>query len=125
VSKIDKYNEVKQVTTRVIDNLTKALGKDRPDNDKHLLRVDYTGKHTNNWGDAVLHVHASYGYYGSSSGYRAMDKDVAKYLERAINTLMPQIAELAMELARKDLEAARLDARKEAEEILQDWSDTQ
>jgi hypothetical protein len=124
MSKIDDYKNQSKITNGVKENLNLAMGyyvdgsKLNSDNDKHSLYFRYIGKHTDNWSDAIFYLHASYGFYGSSSGYSAMDKDVAKYMEKAINQYTRQIAKRAIELAKEDQEKARKEAEDEAKEVL-------
>jgi hypothetical protein len=119
VGKIEAYKAAFRVAQNIQSNLTKARGLDRSDNDKHHIEVSFTGKlDPDNWGDATLRLHASYGYYGSSSGYRAMDTETAKYFVRAINECIGLIADTAIELAKNDAEKYRLDAMEEARMII-------
>jgi hypothetical protein len=124
MSKIDNYKEQVGVTNNVVSDLNLAMGyyKDgnnlNSNNDKHSLYFRYAGKHTDSWSDAIFYLHASYGYYGSSSGYSAMDKNVARYMERAINKYVEKIAKTAIEFAKEDQEKARKEAEDEAKEVL-------
>jgi hypothetical protein len=65
-----------------------------------------------------LTLHASYGYYGSSSGYKAMNENVAKYFVKALNNHVKKIAFEAIELAKKDMEMAAKEAKIEAQRVL-------
>ena len=124
MSKIDKYNEQTTITRNVVSDLNLAMGYHEDgnslnsNNDKHSFYFRYIGKHTDSWSDAIFYLHASYGYYGSSSGYSAMDKNVARYMEKAINQFIQQIAKRAIELAKEDQEKARKEAEDEAKEVL-------
>ena len=123
MSRIEEYKNRKLIYTDVKKYLNHARGLDYNGqrdirNDKHDLHLEYTGKHTNDWNDAIFHLHGSYGYYGSSMGYSAMTKDVAHYFQRAIVEYMDNIAERAIELAKQDVESSARIAKEEAEEVL-------
>jgi hypothetical protein len=124
MSKIDDYNNQTKITNNVKRNLYLARGyyddgkELNSNNDKHSLYFRYIGKHTESWSDAIFYLHASYGYYGSSSGYSAMNKDVARYMEKAIDKYIGQIIKTAIEYAEEDREKARKEAENEAKEVL-------
>jgi cystathionine beta-lyase/cystathionine gamma-synthase len=124
MSKIDDYNNQKRITRNVKDNLYQATGyfhdgnSKNSNNDKHSIYFRYTGKHTDMWSDAIFHLHASYGFYGSSSGYSAMNKEVAEYINKAIDKYITQIVKTAIEYAEEDQEKARKEAEDEAKQIL-------
>jgi len=120
MSKIEDYKKAKRIAENVERSINCALGKDRKDNDKHYIQISYNGKHTDSWSDAIMYLHASYGYYGCSSGYSAMNENVAKYMTKAINEYLISISNRAIELAKKDTEKARLEAENEAREVLQE-----
>jgi hypothetical protein len=124
MSKIDKFNSAKNTYKRVKENLFDAMARDKDDkhdshNDKACLYLRYCEKHTDNWNDAILFLHASHGYYGSSSGYSDMNKEVAEYMVKALNSHIKEIAYEAIELAKKDMEQARKEAEDEAKEVLE------
>lgn len=122
---LEKAVEQSVITKRVCSEVRKALGQhldgtNDTRNDKHRL---YVGPErpilaNGDWSPAQLLLFASYGYYGSSSGYNAMDKDVARYLVKSINHHMPAIAETAMHYALADEKTAKEAAREMAQEIL-------
>ena len=123
MSKLDKYIEQKRIYNTVKDKLFHATRRDSQGNfdnrnDKAQLKVKYCGQHAQDWNDAKLFLRASYGYYGSSSGYSAMNKHVATYMVEALNNHIEKIAGEAIELARQDMMKAKEDAREEAEEVL-------
>ena len=98
---IEKYNEQKNITTKIISNLNRArgltvIGKEDPRNDKHLI-----GFHDHSiWsGDISVWFHASYGYYGDSSGYSACCPEMQKYLIKALNYYKDDIVNYIMEQA--------------------------
>lgn len=124
MSKIDEYNKQKNIYQIVKKSLYSATrrdedGKYNHDNDKASLYLTYSGKHTNSWSDAILTLHASHDYWGSSSGYSDMDKDVATYMVKALNNNIKKIADEAIELARLDMKKLRKKAEDEAKEVLQ------
>ena len=117
---IEKYNEQKNITTKIISNLNRArgltvIGKEDPRNDKHLI-----GFHDHSiWsGDISVWFHASYGYYGDSSGYSACCPEMQKYLIKALNYYKDDIVNYIMEQAEKDKNDALLVCKQEAESIL-------
>jgi squalene cyclase len=124
MSKINDYKNQVTITKNIESELNLAMGyyKDgsqlNSTNDKHRLYIKYSGKHTDDWCNALFYLHASYGFYGSSSGYSAMNKNVATYMEKAINQYIQQIAKRAIELAKEDQEKARKEAEDEAKEVL-------
>ena len=123
MSKIDDYKKAAWTFQRVMECLYKSTRRDSKGqydsrNDKAALRINYYGKHTSDWSDAVLTLHASHGYYGSSSGCSDMDKEVAEYMVKALNNNLQKIANEAIELARVDMEKARKEAEEEAKEVL-------
>jgi hypothetical protein len=123
MSKIIAYQQAKRIAANVKDNLTKARGMDSSNNDKHRLYVQFSGKlNHNNWKSAELQLHAAYGYYGSSSGYSAMDAHTAEYMAKAINAHMNAIAETAIKYAEADAETARKAAEDEARLVLTEVS---
>jgi len=67
LSKIDDYKKVKFICDTVEEKLNCAMvfdkgGKADTRNDKHVLRISYTGKRTNGYcQDAIMQLHASYG----------------------------------------------------------------
>lgn len=124
-SKIERYKKAQAVANRVCGEVLRALGRDLDGsvdsrNDKHSLHIRPGVNCVESWGDRDLWLHASYGYYGSSSGYSATSDDMRKYIARAINKHMPAIAETAMELVKRDADDARLAAQSEANAVLEE-----
>lgn len=112
-----------EITKSVTQKLFLAQGLDETgaydsQNDKAELSLKYSGHHSFPWNEASCQLHASHGFYGSSSGYSDMDGNVAKYLVQAINNSMPQIARQAIALADADLRKAKEDAKSEALSVL-------
>lgn len=123
MSKIDEFNKARETYNRVKNNLFNATRRDREGNieernDKAVLEIRYYGKHTQDWNDACLILHASHGYYGSSSGYSDMDNSTAKYMVKALNNHLREIADEAIEMAKADMESARKAAENEAKLVL-------
>lgn len=117
---IEKYNEQKNITNKIIANLNKAkgftaIGKEDPRNDKHQIMF-YDHKIWD--GDIQVYFHASYGYYGDSSGYSACCPEMQKYLLKALNHYKGEIVNYIMEQVEKDKNDALLACKQEAESIL-------
>lgn len=117
---IEKYNEQKNITNKIIVNLNKAkgltaIGKEDSRNDKYQIMF-YDHKIWD--GDIQVYFHASYGYYGDSSGYSACCPEMQKYLIKALNYYKGNIVNYIMEQAEKDKNDALLACKQEAENIL-------
>ena len=117
---IEKYNEQKNITNKIIVNLNKAkgftaIGKEDSRNDKHQIMF-YDHKIWD--GDIQVYFHASYGYYGDSSGYSACCPEMQGYLLKALNRYRGDIVNYIMEQAEKDKNDALLACKQEAESIL-------
>ena len=117
---IEKYNEQKNITSKITSNLNKAkgltaVGEEDPRNDKY----EFNFYDHSIWGDDIpVYFHASYGYYGDSSGYNACCPEMQKYLLRALNHYKGEIINYMMEQAEKDKNDALLACKQEAESIL-------
>lgn len=119
---IEKYNEQKNITNKIIVNLNKArgltaIGKEDSRNDKHQIMF-YDHKIWD--GDIQVYFHASYGYYGDSSGYSACCPEMQKYLLKALNYYKYDIVNYMMEQVEKDKNDALLACKQEAESILRE-----
>lgn len=117
---IEKYNEQKNITTKIISNLNRArgltvIGKEDPRNDKHQLGFHDHGILS---GNISVWFHASYGYYGDSSSYSACCPEMQDYLLKALNYYKDDIVNYIMEQAEKDKNDALLVCKQEAESIL-------
>ena len=117
---IEKYNEQKNITTKIISNLNKAkgltaIGEKDPRNDKYGFNFY---DHSIWDGDIQVYFHASYGYYGDSSGYSACCPEMRKYLIKALNYYNGDIVNYMMEQVEKDKHDALLACKQEAESIL-------
>lgn len=122
---IEKYNEQKNITNKIIVNLNKAkgltaIGEKDPRNDKHEIMF-YDHKIWDS--DIQVCFHASYGYYGDSSGYSACCPEMQKYLMKALNHYKDEIVNYIMEQAEKDKNDALLACKQEAESILKQIED--
>lgn len=117
---IEKYNEQKNITTKIISNLNRArgltvIGEEDPRNDKHQIGF----YNQSIWsGDISVWFHASYGYYGDSSGYSVCCPEMQKYLIKALNYYKDNIVDYIMEQAEKDKNDALLACKQEAESII-------
>ena len=123
MSKIDEFYKARETYNRVKTNLFNATRRDSKGNrdehnDKAVLAIRYYDKHTPDWNDACLILHASHGYYGSSSGYSDMDNSTAKYMVKALNNHLREIADEAIEMAKEDMESTRKAAENEAKLVL-------
>ncbi len=129
MSKYDEYLKRKPEVERVVRYIRLARGQDAKgnydsNNDKATFQFQAGMNRTNPklldaaWTPAMILLELSYGYYGSSSGYSAMDELTAGYVMKACNALKGQIAEKAIALAIADLEACRLAAQDEAQSVM-------
>lgn len=123
MSKIEKYREQSNVTAKIIANLNYAQGlnaigtqKD-PNNNKHNISFN---KHQIWDSDIPVWRHASYGYYGSSSGYSACSPELQSYLIKALDHYKADIINYIMEAVEHDKHKALLDCKSEAEQILKE-----
>lgn len=119
---IEKYNEQKNITNKIVVNLNKArgltaIGKEDSRNDKHQIMF-YDHKIWD--GDIQVYFHASYGYYGDSSGYSACCPEMQKYLLKALNYYKDEIVNYMIERVEKDKNDALLACKQEAESILKE-----
>lgn len=120
MGRIDEYTKIKATNLNAIKNLRHALKQN----------VDWSSERNNDKGqitaydrmiwdsDMPVYIHASYGYYGSSSGYAVGDRVLREYLIQAINSYMCKISEKAIELMNTDIELARKAAEAEALAVL-------
>lgn len=119
---IEKYNEQKNITNKIIANLNKAkgftaIGKADPNNDKNQI-----GFYNQSIGSGNISVwfHASYGYYGDSGGYSACCPEMQEYLLKALNFYKDEIVNYMIEQVEKDKHDALLACKQEAESILRE-----
>ena len=116
--KIEEFNKKNEIAKKLTKDVSCALGEDKSDNDKHLVGAKFIGLDLDNWSEMIIHIHASYGYRGSSSGYTASSKELGHYLSQAIAAKLPELMKDAVARAQADAEKARLEAKAEAEEVL-------
>jgi hypothetical protein len=127
----EKALEMDRVARRVINGIRLARGQ-KPDgsydsnNDKARIMIwqGFNRKApellNSDWTPAKLYLEMSHGYFGSSSGYNDMCEEIAYYMMKAMQCLIPAIADKAIELVKKELESAKTAAKKEAESVLQE-----
>lgn len=118
MSKIEAYKKADTEARQLKSYIDKALGRDRKDNDKHSFHVRVGDKTAQSWGDKDIWLHASYGYYGSSSGHSATSEPMRFWLCQAINEQMHQLGDRAVELAEANAEKFRIEAEEEARGVL-------
>lgn len=119
MSKIEKFKEAKNVANQIARDVKCALGRDDSRNDKHSVSVHFDGLAPGDWAAMQFRVQASYGYYGSSSGYSATSTELGKYLAAAIQKHAALLLDYAVKLAADDAEEARKDAEAEAKAVLE------
>lgn len=119
MSKIEKFKEAKSAADKLARDVRCALGRDDSRNDKHSVTVHFDGLHPGDWSAMQFRVQASYGYYGSSSGYSATSTELGKYLAVAIQKHAATLLDYAVNLAAADAEEARKAAEAEAKAVLE------
>lgn len=119
--KIEEYKKAKAVAKRVAEEVDQALGRDTTANDKHALRLKFNGyENFCHYGNNVLRLESSFGYYGSSSVSQALSFPSAEFLLRAINARMYELALEAVRIAEADAKLLLDAATKEAKEVLEE-----
>ena len=116
MGKIDAYKLIKINNEFMIEGLLLVSGKLGGGIDKNYIGIDERRNHSSE--PPVGFLQAQYGYVGNRSVKDISDSNMVRYIRRAINALMPQIVEKAIEFAKKDIESARLAAVDEANEVL-------
>ena len=122
MSNIEKYKDQCRITDKIIVNMNyakglTATGVEDPRNDKG----DICFSDRQIWdSDIPLWFHASYGYYGSSSGYSACPSELQPYLIKALKHYRMDIVNYIVELAKQDKQKALMVCKEEAEKILKD-----
>ena len=130
MSKIEIYNQSRQISQRVKQHYLDASGLKIVDgniirnenNDKHHIYCVFRELSKADWNDIILDLRLSHGYYGSSSGYSDTCEDTGKYVAQAITIMGTLILKQASQLAENDTEKARLEAENEAKMVLQETS---
>jgi len=119
MSLIRQYKEIKGKNEIMIENLLTVMGKGSRI-DKNYIGVYSDRRWSSN--PVIGYLHGQYGYYGDSSVSDVINPTTTEYIRGAINKMMPQIVTTAIELARQDIEKARIAASKEAQEVLEEVS---
>ena len=120
MTKIEEYKEAKAVALAVARATQLCLGRDGPRNDKHSFRCTFSQMISQQWSPMGFQIEASYGYYGSSSGYTVTSTELGRYLARAISLHAATLIDCACKLAADDAETARKAAEDEARSVLQE-----
>jgi len=120
MTKIEEYKEAKRIANSVAEATRLALGRDGPRNDKHSFRCSFINIANQQWTPMCFQIEASYGYYGSSSGYTVTSKELGGYLAKAINLNATALLDCASKLSADDAERARKAAEDEARAVLQE-----
>lgn len=121
-TKIEKFQAQRSIAQKVKADRDKAFGLDAGNNDKHSVSVRFVGLTRNSGGGfSAMNfvVEASYGYYGSSSGYDATSRELGEYLAKAIYAHRRELFDDAVTLAKAEAEVARAAARDEARDVLE------
>lgn len=119
MTKIEEYQRAKATAARIRGDVAQLLGRDSPQNDKHDFTASFAGLATCQWSPMKFQIHASHGYYGSSSGYSNSSDMLGKYLAASINRHAVALLEFASKLADDDAEKARKAAESEAKAVLE------
>lgn len=118
MTKIEGYQNAKRVSAQISEAVKHCLGRDDPRNDKARFTCRFSHVMSEQWSPMCFQIEASYGYYGSSSGYSVTSKELGEYLAKAINAHRATLLDHAAKLAAEDMEKARKSAESEALEIL-------
>ena len=119
MTKIEEYKKAKVVAAQIASATEHCLGRDGPRNDKHRFSCSFSHIVSQQWTPMCFQIEASYGYYGSSSGYTVTSEELGRYLAKAINLHAATILDCATKLAADDAEKARKAAEDEAKAVLQ------
>jgi hypothetical protein len=120
MTKIEAYKSAKAVSDRISRDVSCALGRDDPRNDKHRVSVRFSHVMQETWSPMCFQIEASHGYYGSSSGTSDTSKELGEYLAKAIQAHAAMLMDHAAGLAAEDAEKARKAAESEAREVLKE-----
>ena len=123
MSKIEKYKEAKRIAKNIMRDVSQCLGTDNHNNDKARIYVKFCGLANEDWTPMKFTIHASHGYYGSSSAYSDASNELGEFLALAITEQSKSLFERAVQIAEEDAESARIAAIKEAEEVLYQTSE--
>lgn len=121
MSKIDIYHDINNRNTNSIIDLRHIMRQ--KEDGTYDVYNDKGGMNFYNkaiWeSDIKFYCHASYGFYGSSSGYAVGGENIQKYFLQALNSMKETIIKKAIELMQKDIEEARINCIDEAKAILE------
>lgn len=120
MTKIEEFKRAKFVADRLRSAVDKILCRDTPQNDKGHMTVTFTGLSKADWSPMQFQIHASHGYYGSSSGYSDTSVELGQYFAKAIEQHRAVLLDYVVKLAATDAEAARKAAEDEAKAVLQE-----
>jgi hypothetical protein len=120
LTKLEAYQIAKRIAEKIKLDGDRILKRDDTRNDKGHMSVSFTGLASGDWSDMQFRIHASYGYYGSSSGYSATSKELGGYFAKAIEAHAAMLLDHAAKLAAIDAGTARKAAEDEAREVLKE-----
>jgi hypothetical protein len=120
MSRIAEYQRLRAVAKRLREDVTKALGKDNPSNDKHRATMRFVQVTQHQFSPLEFHFDMSCGYYGDSSCRSLTSKEIGAYLATAINERAIELLDRAVALADRDAEKARKAAEEEARSVLEE-----
>ena len=123
-TKIETYRKLNyQFKNNKVD-VQYCLGKKRledgefvrdPNNDKH----DFCFRTDKHHSSKPIYLDAYYGYYGNSNVSMFNNDFYMECLAKALNTFIPQIISKTEEIMNEECNKALLEAKEEAEDILQ------
>ena len=121
MSSIEFYKQKQMVADRLKKARDLSFGLDDTRNDKAQFSIGYDGLE-GEWQEMKFTIHASHGYYGSSSAYSDTSKELGEYLAEAFNEpdVLRKICDRAVELAQISANKAKAFAKEEAEKVLQE-----
>lgn len=124
MTKIEKFQDLKRHMENNINYVQYCLGykfnKEKNNyvvdssNDKHNFRFSKEKHHSS----APIYFDAYYGYYGDSNVSIFNNEFYIECLTEAINSYLPKLAERAEIIMREKVNAALVEARVEAEDII-------
>ena len=124
MSKIEDFQKARSNYKRIHDDVQKALGRDRTDNDKHRVIVRFTGLQDGDWAEMGFSVHLSHGYYGSSSGASDTSVELGGFLAKAIENNMAMLLDKSVALAESNMVDQKSKAADEARDVLTEIEDS-
>ena len=118
MTKIEAFKQAKFIADKIKRAVDCILCRNSPQNDKGHMTVHFTGLAPGDWSPMQFQVHASHGYYGSSSGYSDTSDELGQYFAKAIEAHRVTLLDFAAKLAADDAEKARKAAEDEARAVL-------